>query len=169
MLFPAKVRTALVGIVVAGGAAVTAALGPAGPAVGQSSPPTVGQSSAPIQVQMQVNPPATLVAKGAGADISVSASCSGVGSGSVFAVLSERVGSVIAIGSGQATIDCTGTTQTIDVIVAPEPNLAGLPQPTVGVEFKKGTGILTAGIDACVDDIFPCSSQSVEQTIEIGK
>lgn len=162
MLFPAKAKMALAGVVVAGGAAAAAALGPAGPAVGQSSPP--------IQVQLQVSSTASLVAKGAGVDVSVTASCSGqlVESGSVAVGVTERAGSEIATGSGSATVDCTGTAQTVDVIVAPTPPLAG-PGEAVGAAFKKGTAVADASIQACTVNFFTCNSQGVEQTIDIGK
>jgi hypothetical protein len=163
MLFPAKVRVGLVGLVVAGGAAAAVGLGPAGFAVGQSSPPTVGQSSQPMQEQIQVNSPGTLVAKGAGVDVSVTASCSGlnVESGTVSIGLTEAVKKGVANGFGGATIDCTGTTQTVEVLVLAES----------GKAFKKGTAIANANINACTVDLSFCASTPVqpEPTIAISK
>jgi len=113
MLFPAKVKMALAGVTVAGGAAAAALLGPAGPAV--------GQSSEPIVVQVQVNSPATLVARGAGIDVSVTVSCSGPAgtTGSVGLNVTERAGSEVAVGIGGASFDCTGASQTTTVLVTP--------------------------------------------------
>ncbi|MGH3304595.1 MAG: hypothetical protein ACRDOK_23540 [Streptosporangiaceae bacterium] len=92
----------LAGFAVAGGAAIAVAIG-AGPAE--------GQTSAPIQTQLQVNSPGTLVAKGAGVNVSVTASCSGlnVPSASMGIGLTEALGKNLATGFGSATIDCTGT------------------------------------------------------------
>jgi hypothetical protein len=153
MLFPAKARVALVGLVVAGGAVAAATLGPAGAAVGQSSPP--------IQAQIQVSSPATLLAKGAGVDVSVTASCSGlnVPTGSIGVRLTEAIGKNLAIGFGQTTIPCTGVAQTVDVRVIAQS----------GHAFAKGPAATDAGISACTVDFFNCGSQSVEPSIEIGK
>lgn len=153
MLFPAKVRMTLVGLVVAGGAAAATLLGPAGPAVGQSSPP--------IQEQLQVNSPATLAAKGAGVDVSVTASCSGqlVESGSISVGLTEAVGKNLATGFGSTVIDCTGTTQTLEVVV-----VAGS-----GRAFAKGPATVNASIFACAVQGFPCASQQDQPIIKIRK
>ncbi len=106
MLFPTKVKVALVGLVVAGGAAAAVALGPAGPAV--------GQSSQPISVQVAVNSPATLVASGAGVDVFVTATCSGTLS--ISANVTEKVGRYSATGYGTAAFNCTGTAQRVKVL-----------------------------------------------------
>jgi len=161
MLFSARVRVGLVGLVVAGGAAAALALGPAGMAVGQSSPPTVGQSSPPIQAQIQVGSHGTLVANGAGVDVSVTASCSGplVESGNISITLTEAVKGGIASGYGGAGIDCTGTTQTTEVLV-----IAGS-----GKAFTKGTAVANANIDACTVDLSFCTNTPVQATITIKK
>lgn len=161
MLFTAKVRVILVGLVVAVGGAAAVALGPAGLAVGQSSPPTVGQSSPTIQEQIQVGSPGTLVAKGAGVDVSVTASCSGqfVESATISINLTETVKNGVATGYGGAGIDCTGTAQTTEVLV-----IAGS-----GKAFKKGTAIANATINACTVDLSFCASTPATPTITIKK
>jgi hypothetical protein len=153
MFLPAKVRVALVGLVVAGGAASAAVLGPAGLAVGQSSPPA--------QAQIQLNSPATLVLKGAAVDVSVTASCSGplIESGTVFISLTENVEGNIATGDNEAGIDCTGTSQTIEVLVP----------ANVGFVFKRGSAIANAAIEACNATQSSCAGQQIEPTIKIGK
>jgi hypothetical protein len=160
MLFPNRGKASLVGLVVAAGAVAAALLGPAGLAVGQSSPPTVGAGSAPIQAQIQVNSPATLVAKGAGVNVSVTASCSGqlVDSAQVSVGLTESVKGDIASGFGAASIDCTGASQTLTVEVVAE-----LP----GKAFKKGSAIATGSIDACTVNGSSCAYQTVTPTIKI--
>lgn len=164
MFLPAKAKVVLAGLPVACGAAAAAVLGPAGPAVGQSSPP--------IQVQIQVNSPATLVAQGAGVNVSVTASCSGlrVTSGFVVVGLTERVGSDIAYGySGEPTIDCTGASQTFEVLViAGNTGPSGLPEGP-SKAFAKGVAIANANVNACTPDGRSCASQQVEPTIKIRK
>lgn len=152
MFLSGKVRVSLVSLVVAGGAVAAVTLGTAGPAVGQSSPP--------IQLQIQVNSPATLVAKGAGVNVSITASCSGqvVEPASISVELTEAVKKDLAIGSGATTIDCTGATQTIEVLVVAES----------GKAFKKGAAIADANFSACTVGYSYCADQQVEPTIEIG-
>jgi hypothetical protein len=161
MLFPVKFKVALVGLVVAGGAAAAVALGPAGLAVGQSSAPTVGQSSQTVQVQVAVNSPATLVAKGAGVDVSTTVTCSGqlVISGSVGVTVTEKVGKDVASGFGGASFDCADTPETLEVLAVAE---AG------GKAFDKGSAIAQATISACAVN-GPCASQEVQPTIKIKK
>jgi hypothetical protein len=166
MLLTKKVKVSLVGLVVAGGAATAIALGP-GLAVGQSSPPTVGQSSPPIQLQVAVHSPATLVANGAGVDVSVTASCSGpdVVSGTVAVVgLTEQVGQLLATGAPpdfppgySKTIDCTGRAQTVELLEIANPAVKA---------FDKGSAVPQVVFDAC-DVNGPCATQAVEPTIRV--
>jgi len=157
MLFPAKVKIALAGVTVAGGAAAAALLGPAGPAV--------GQSSEPIVVQVQVNSPATLVARGAGIDVSVTVSCSGPAgtTGSVGLNVTERAGSEVAVGIGGASFDCTGASQTTTVLVTP--TFGGFPSVTAGKAFKKGTAIVQTQASACTADFSFCANPSIAPTL----
>jgi hypothetical protein len=161
MLFPAKARVAVAGLAVAGGAAAAAVLGPAGPAVGQSSPP--------IQVQIQVNSPATLVAKGAGVNVSVTAGCSATGEfGFVVVGVTESVQKHIAYGFAEDSIPCTGASQTFDLLVT-----AGSTGPS-GIQegpskaFAKGVAIAYASIQAC-SATGPCGTVQVEPIIKIRK
>jgi hypothetical protein len=163
MLLPKKVKVFLVGLVVAAGAAAAMALGPAGLAVGQSSPPTVGQSSSPIQLRLAVNSHATLVANGAGVDVSVTASCSGpfTVSGSVtINDLTESVGKLLAEGAGDGPtgFDCQGgTAQTIEVLVIAYPAVKA---------FDQGSAIAQVFVSACEVN-GPCASQGLQPTIRI--
>lgn len=154
----------MAGFAVAGGAAAAAVLGPAGPAV--------GQASVPIQVQIQVNSPATLVDKGAGVSVSVTASCSGdveAPGGFIVLEVTESVAKSIAFGFAESTIDCTGTSQTFNMLViAGSEGPAGLPQGP-SKAFAKGVALATATIEACSADGLTCTSQQIEPTIEIVK
>jgi hypothetical protein len=127
-----KVRVALAGLALAGGAAAATILGPAGPAVGQSSPAIV--------LQIQVNSPATLVAKGAAVEVSVTTLCSGaVFSPSVQVFLTESIGGKIATGQASFDANCNGNSQTTPVLVTAEP----------GKAFKKGVTVAVGFIDGC--------------------
>lgn len=152
MLLPTKVKVAVAGLTVAGGAVAAAVLGPAGPAV--------GQASVPLQLQIQVNSPATLVARGAGVEVSVTTQCSGAepGTADVEMFLNERVGSDIALGGGSVAITCSGSPQNYLVLVQASPNSKA---------FKKGSVLVQATIGACTPNLTSCSSQEVEPTIQI--
>ena len=144
-----KIKAGLVGVVVTGGGVAAALLGPAGPAV--------GQSSQPIQAQIQVAPPATLAAKGAAVDVFVTTECSGPpGTTESYSVgFTERAASGLATGAGGASqVACTGTSQTTLVVVTVES----------GKPFKRGTAIMNAGISACTSDFNTCVGQEVGPT-----
>jgi hypothetical protein len=162
VLFPSKMRVALAGLAVAGGAAIAIAIG-AGSAVGQTSPP--------LQMQIQVNSPATLVAKGAGVDVSVTASCSGSATitlgGFVDVEITESVAKHIAYGNTEGSINCNGISQTLELLVtAGSTGPAGIPQGP-SKPFAKGTALATAQIQAC--SFTTCVTQEVEPTIKISK
>jgi hypothetical protein len=166
MLFPVKVKVALVGLVVAGGAAAALALGPAGLALGQSAPP-----SSPVQVQVTANSPATVVAGGADVDVSVTATCSGqtVDSAAVQVTLTESVNGDLANGTGSTTVDCTGTSQTAHVVVvAFTSSPVGTPTTVPFQEFTKGPAIADTFISAC-NTSYTCASQEVFPVIKIRK
>jgi len=153
-----RASAALAALAVAGGAAVAVALGPAGQAV--------GQASQPIQLSIQVDSPATLVAKGAGVDVLVTVECSGTTTpAGVLVTLTERAGSLIAAGAGVTTVGCTNTSQTVLVLVTPQ--AGGFGTLTAGKAFKRGTAIANASINACTADFSFCASQQVEPIISI--
>jgi hypothetical protein len=158
MHFHTRASAALAALAVAGGAGVAVALGPAGQAV--------GQTSQPIQLAIQVDSPATLVAKGAGVDVLVTVECSGTTTPAGVSVsLTERAGSFIAVGSGQTAVGCTNTSQTVLVRVTAQ--AGGFGTLTAGKAFKRGTAIANANINACTPDFSFCANQQAEPTISI--
>jgi hypothetical protein len=162
VLLRKRTKVGLVGLVVAGGAVAAFALGPAGLAVGQSSPP--------VQAQIQVNSPATLGANGASVDVSVTAGCSANAEPPLLVVeIVENVKGNIALGYGESAPSCTGTSQTFDVLVtAGDTSPSGM---SVGpsVPFAKGVAIANASISACTPDGSTCASQQVQPVITIKK
>jgi len=160
VLIPAKSRLLLAGIAVAAGAVAAAVLATPGPAVAQSSPPS--------QLQIQVNSPAALMAKGASVDVSVTASCPVTSlSGSLFLEVSQRVAGKIAFGFTEGSINCTGTSQTTELLViAGSQSPSGLPQGP-SKAFEGGTALANASIQSC--GAFSCVTQQVSSTIKITK
>jgi hypothetical protein len=143
-------KKALAGLAIAGGAAI-AAVGSAAPALGFFSPP--------LLLEIHVNSPATLVAKGAGADLTLQIECAGARSAFVDVSLTERSGSQIASGFGSTQVGCTNQNQTVLVHVTAQS----------GKVFKKGTGIADAFISACTPNSRVCGSEEDQRTIDIGK
>lgn len=167
MLFPVKLKVALVGLVVAGGAAAALALGPAGLAEGQSAAP----STSPVQAQVTATSPATLVPGGAEVDVTVTASCSGpdIDSAAVQVTVTENVNGDLANGFGSATVNCTGTSQTADiVVVAYTSSPDGAPTTAPFQNFTRGRAIADTAIEAC-DSTYGCTNQEIFPVIRIGK
>lgn len=106
------------------GAAVAFAL-PAGADVSILSPPVAA---------VQVGSPATLVARGAAVSVPVTTVCAPGGSGFLFLDVVEAVGGNVARGSTFVDpISCTGTFQTINVVVTAQ-----------GERFRKGVAFASA-------------------------
>jgi hypothetical protein len=145
-----KVKAALAALAITGGAAV-AALGPASPALGFFSPP--------LLLEIHVNSPATLVAKGASADVNVQIECAGARTASVDVSLTQRAGSEIATGFGSTEIGCTNANQTIHVLVTAQP----------GKAFKKGTAVANGFISACTPNFSVCGNEQDQRTIALGR
>lgn len=144
-----RTKKALAAVVVAGGAAV-AALGPAGPAVAFFSPP--------LLLQIQDVSPATLVAKGAGVNVTLKIECAGARTAFVSVSLTESVNKKIASGSGSAQVGCTNSTQIILVEVIAQH----------GKAFATGKAIADGNISACSSGRNPvCGSEQDIQTIKL--
>ena len=124
-------------------------MGPASPALGFFSPP--------LLLEIHVDSPATLVAKGAGADVLVQIECAGARTAQVDVSLTERVGSAIASGSGSTQVGCTNQNQTVLVHVTAFSNKA----------FKRGTAIADGFIFACTPNFSVCGSEQDHRTIEL--
>jgi hypothetical protein len=152
MHLPTRVRFGLAGLAITGGATAALILGPAGPALAFFSPP--------LLLEIQVNSPATLVARGAGVDVSLTIECAGARTASVFVSLTERVGKGLASGSGSAEIGCTDANETVQVTVT-----AVLP----GKAFAKGTALANGQIGGCTPNFSICGSEQDQPTIHIRR
>lgn len=128
-----------------------AILAPASPAVGFFSPP--------LLVDIRVESPATLVAKGAAVEVPVEVICAGANGASVSASLTQRAGSDIAVGYGSTQIGCTNQWQSVTVLMTAQP----------GNAFKKGPAVADFSIFSCTQDFLSCGSERDTQTISITK
>jgi hypothetical protein len=108
-------RRAAVAIVIALLAAGTVALlAPAGPAV--------AFSSGGLFLDVQVESPARLVARGAAVDVPLEVTCNAPEPVEVFVTVTQRVGKGVAAGSGFASFGCTGGGQDVVVRVTANPS-----------------------------------------------
>jgi hypothetical protein len=114
---------------VALGAAATLAL----PAL-----PAVGTHSALVPHDIEIAGPVTLVAKGAGVIVPVEVTCPSGSTGFVDVRVTERRGNRVSSGFGGTTVACTGSEQTVEVLVTANQGA-----------FKKGTALVQANLTAC--------------------
>jgi hypothetical protein len=152
MQFGTKLKAGVIAVVVAGAAAAAVLVGPAGPALGFFSPP--------LLLQVHVNSPATLVARGAGVDVSVTVQCGGLPRGeSAFLQVgvTQHSGSGIASGFGDESVGCTGGNETFLVPITAQAAKA----------FKTGPAIGQAFIQACTFRF--CGSEQDQRTITLTK
>ncbi len=141
-------KTSLIATAIGSAVALTAVF-PASPAVGFFSPP--------LLLEIHVNSPATLVAKGAGLNVTVQIECAGARTASVAVSVTERAGSQIAQGFGFEEVGCTNANQTVLVPVTANP----------GKPFKKGSAVADASIFACTPTFSICGSERDQRTIKI--
>jgi hypothetical protein len=141
-----RVAAAVVAIVLGGVLALFAAAGPA-----------VAFFSGGLFLDVRVESPATLVARGAAVDVPLEVTCN-AGQAYVSVTVTQRSGSGVAQGSGSTTVGCTGSRQQILVRVL----ASGF-----GKTFKQGTAVASAEISGCTPSI--CGSETDSQTIAIQR
>lgn len=143
-----KVKATLAGLAVAGGAAV---------AITSAASPALAFFSPPLLLQAQAVSPATLVAKGAGADVTVQVECTGTDT-SISLTLTEKVGGKVASGEAGTQVSCTGQTQDIVIRVTAQPS---------GKAFAKGSAIADTFISGCTSNFSFCGQDETKPTIKL--
>jgi hypothetical protein len=113
------------------GAAIAALIGPVSSAVGFFSPP--------LSLDVRINSPATLVARGAAVDVPLEVVCTSRRA-EIFVQVRQRAGSEIAQGDAFTEITCEGDIQEVTVTVF----------ANGGKAFRKGTGVAEAQIFGCI-------------------
>ncbi|HVF15123.1 MAG TPA: hypothetical protein VM942_11020 [Acidimicrobiales bacterium] len=135
------------------GAGLTFA-GPTLPAVGQVFPPPPPPPPT-TTLSVELGDEATLVARGAAVSVPVEVICPAGSIRFVNAQVTQRVGSRIARGFGGTELTCTGTTQTVEVLVRAQEQA-----------FKRGSAVGEASMFFC-DPFFFCQSVMDTETIRI--
>jgi hypothetical protein len=141
-----KVAAAVVAIVAGALLALYATTGPA-----------IAFFSGGLFLDVQVESPASLVAKGAAVDVPLEVTCNAIGTAFVDANVTQKAGSGVAQGFGSAEIGCTGSGQQITIRVL----------ASGGKTFKQGVAVATAQIFGCNNTT--CGSESDSETIDIKR
>jgi hypothetical protein len=142
----AKLAAAVVAIVLGSVLALFATTGPA-----------VAFFSGGLFLDVQVESPAHLVARGAAVDVPVEITCNATGTAFVFVSVTQKSGSGVAQGFGSTEVGCTGSGQQITVRVT----------ASGGKTFKQGTAVASAEIFGCRPDV--CGSETDSEVIQLQK
>jgi hypothetical protein len=140
-----RLAAAAVAVAAGGGLAVTA---PASPAVAFFSPP--------LFLDIRVESPAHLLARGAAIAVPVEITCTAT-EAFVSVRVTERVGKRLATGSGYAQVGCTRSRQQLTVTVVADD----------GTAFAKGTAFAEGDIFGCAPSV--CGVETDQATIEITR
>jgi len=122
-----------------------------------SSGPAVAFFSGGLFLDVHVESPATLVAKGAAVDVPLEVTCNATFA-EVQVTVTQKSGSGVAQGSGFTSVGCTGSGQQIRVRVQASNG---------GKTFKQGTAVASADLFGCRQDV--CGSETDSQVIDIQK
>jgi hypothetical protein len=141
-----RVATAVVALLLGGLLALFATSGPA-----------VAFFSGGLFLDVQVESPARLVARGAAVDVPIEVTCNATGPAFVQVVVTQKAGSGVAQGFGFAEVGCTGSGQQVTIRV----------QASGGKTFKQGTAVASAEIFGCND--VTCGSETDSEVIEIRR
>jgi hypothetical protein len=122
-----------------------------------SSGPAVAFFSGGLFLDVQVESPARLVARGAAVDVPLEITCNATGSAFVQVNVTQKAGSGVAQGFGSTEVGCTGSGQHVTVRVL----------ASAGKTFKQGTAVASAEIFGCRPRI--CGSETDSETISIQR
>jgi hypothetical protein len=138
-------------------AALVAILAGASFALFAPSGPAVAFSSGGLFLDVQVESPAHLVARGAAVDVTLEVTCNTSFGADVFVSVTQKSGSGVAEGFGSTSVGCTGSGQQITVRV----------RASGAKTFKQGTAVASAEIFGCNTNT--CGSETDSEVIEIRR
>ena len=122
--------------------------------------PAVAFFSGGLFLDVQVESPAHLVARGAAVDVPLEVTCNArPGTAEVSVTVTQKAGSSVAQGFGFTHVGCTGSGQQITVRVT----------ASGGKTFKQGTAVASAEIFGCNADFSTCGSETDSEVIDIKK
>jgi len=120
--------------------------------------PAVAFSSGGLFIDVQVEEPAHLVARGAAVDVPLEITCNARGQVDVFVTVTQRVSKGVAAGSGFASFGCTGGGQDVTVRVTASP---------FGKAFIRGNAVIEAEVFGC--GIRICGSETDSETVQLRR
>ena len=141
-----RVATAVVALLLGGLLALFATSGPA-----------VAFFSGGLFLDVQVESPARLLARGAAVEVPLEVTCNAVGTVDVQVTVTQRSGSGATQGFGFDQVGCTGVGEQVTVVV----------QAFGAKAFKKGTAVATAEVFGCNN--VTCGSETDTEVIEIQR
>lgn len=118
--------------------------------------PAVAFFSPPLLLDIHVQSPATIVAKGAGVDVTLQVECAGTRRAFVDVSLAERFSKDIARGFASTEVTCTDSPQDIVLLLVAD-----------NVPFKPGSAIAQADIFGCTRRF--CADQPDTEIIKLIK
>jgi hypothetical protein len=125
-----------------------------------SSGSAVAFFSGGLFLDVQVESPATLVARGAAVNVPLEVTCNAApGTASVRVTVTQRSGSGIADGTAFENVACGGSGQHIVVRV----------QATGAKAFRQGTAVASAELSGCTANFSTCGSESDSESITVEK
>jgi hypothetical protein len=119
--------------------------------------PAVAFFSGGLFLDVQVNSPAHLVARGAAVDVPLEVTCNATGTVDVFVSVSQKAGSGVAEGFGSTSVGCTGSGEQITVRV----------RASGAKTFKQGSAVASAEIFGCNN--VTCGSETDSEVIQIQR
>jgi hypothetical protein len=122
-----------------------------------TSGPAVAFFSGGLFLDVQVQSPAQLVARGAAADVVLEVTCNATGTAFVQVSVTQKAGSGVAQGFGSTQVACAGSGQHLLVRV----------QASGAKTFKQGTAVASAEIFGCRPNI--CGSETDSEVIQIQR
>jgi hypothetical protein len=120
-----------------------------------TSGPAVAFFSGGLFLDVQVQSPARLVARGAAVDVPLEVP----GTAAVQVSVSKKAGSGVAQGFGSTSVGCTGSGQQVTVRV----------QASGGKTFKQGTAVASAEIFGCTANFSTCGNETDSEVIQIQR
>ncbi len=123
-----------------------------------TSAPAVAFFSGGLFLEVEIEEPATLVARGAAVDVPLEITCNATGTVSVYVTVTQRVGGGVASGTGFTEVACSGAGQRVIVRVAASPS---------GRSFKQGTAVIEAEVYGCRPTV--CGFETDTETVTLQR
>ena len=122
-----------------------------------TSGPAVAFFSGGLFLDVQVDSPARLLARGAAVEVPLEVTCNAVGTVDVQVTVTQRSGSGATQGFGFDQVGCTGAGEHVTLVV----------QVFGAKAFKKGTAVATAEVFGCNN--VTCGSETDSEVIDIQR